>query len=165
MEEKSSSDGLGAAHSLSDTSRLIVQCHYGFPLGLPGKEGADFCSSCREKGQISLCHGYPGGLCGCSHPHCSLSGQSHTCISCATSCSGHYKEVPEWKGTITAAGTREENPYKVCASVTTFPENSFWHILSGLQINLMFFFPCRVSHLLSSACFSSIHIAKPNSVF
>lgn len=44
------------------------------------------------------------------------------------------------KGTIKAAGTREENPCKACTSVTTFPENSSWHILSGLQINLMFFF-------------------------
>lgn len=50
------------------------------------------------------------------------------------------------KGTTKAAETWDKNPYKVCAQLLSSPRSCWWHILSGLQINLMFFF---VSHVLT----------------
>lgn len=50
------------------------------------------------------------------------------------------------KGTIKAAETWDKSPYKVCAQLLPSLRSCWWHIHSGLQINLMFFF---VSHVLT----------------
>lgn len=82
----------------------------------PGKKGQISAPLTERRGGFSsaLFHGFPGALCGCSHPHCCLSGQSHTCMSCATSC---VKDVPEWKGRHQRCRHKGEKPLQsLCLS-------------------------------------------------